>query len=108
MITKMVEILDRATCISAIAIKAASEDPIERFHFRRCGFGEDFPLIILLTLDPVRVQYGPYNWDTSSRTMRAAHQYIEDNFDNLLPGAVVDVEYILGETKEPKTSERIR
>jgi hypothetical protein len=38
--------------------------------------------------------------------MPLAHQHIEQNWDLLNDGDVVDVEYILGETSEPKRSER--
>ena len=38
--------------------------------------------------------------------MTAAHQHIIENFDEIEHGGLVDVEFILGETEEPKTSER--
>jgi len=38
--------------------------------------------------------------------MLKAHEYIEKCFDELESGAVVDVEYILGETNKMKQSER--
>jgi len=38
--------------------------------------------------------------------MTVAHAYIEKNFHNLNSGDVIDVEFILGETDKPKTSER--
>ena len=37
--------------------------------------------------------------DTGTRTMFEAHRHIQENF------AVIDVEYILGETAKPKRSE---
>lgn len=40
--------------------------------------------------------------------MVEAHRYIESYFDKLNSGDVIDVEHILGETKEPKVSERLR
>lgn len=39
--------------------------------------------------------------------MCVAHQFIEDHFDELNDGEVVDVQFILGETKVPKVSESI-
>jgi hypothetical protein len=51
-----------------------------------------------------RSAYDPYDWN--DRTMQTAHNYIAKNFDDLSNGDVVDVEYILEETDEPKISER--
>ena len=45
-------------------------------------------------------------WDCSSRTMQVAHLYIEEHFAKLNSGDVVDVEFIMGLTKQPKISER--
>jgi hypothetical protein len=39
--------------------------------------------------------------------MQAAHQWIEGHFHKLESGAVVDVEFILGETTEPKPGEML-
>jgi len=39
------------------------------------------------------------------RTMCVACDYIGTHFDDLKEGAVIDVEFILGETKEPKVPE---
>ena len=36
-----------------------------------------------------------------------AHHYIQEHFDELHDGDVVDVEFILGETKAPKVSESV-
>jgi hypothetical protein len=38
--------------------------------------------------------------------MVEAHRYIEENWNALSDGDVIDVEFILGETKEKKISER--
>jgi len=38
--------------------------------------------------------------------MLNAHKYIKEHWDELRSGSVVDVEFILGESKEPKASER--
>ena len=50
--------------------------------------------------------YDPFAWGSDTRTYQVAHQYIIDHFDELESGAVVDVEFILKETTEPKKSER--
>jgi hypothetical protein len=56
---------------------------------------------------PNRAAYDAYEWPGDVRTFRAAHLYVEEHFDEIEDGAVVDVEFILGETAEPKVSERI-
>jgi hypothetical protein len=38
--------------------------------------------------------------------MKTAHAYIEEKWDELGSGVVIDVEYILGETRTYKASER--
>jgi len=102
---KVLEILDRATYIPVIATECYSENPVEQRHFRRCGFGTLPKLIMVTRLNDGKTQYSPYNWDNGSRTMAQAHAYIEEHFDELQPGDVVDVEYILGETKTKKQSD---
>jgi hypothetical protein len=61
--------------------------------------------VVLWQLQGGRCTYDPYGWPATSRTMRLAHQHILDHFDDLESGAVVDVEYILGLTSEPRVSE---
>lgn len=46
----------------------------------------------------------PFDWN--DRTMHTAHEWITKHFHTLKNGDVVDVEFILGETKVPKRSER--
>lgn len=46
----------------------------------------------------------PADW--GNRTMRVAHEYIQANFARLPDCAVIDVQYILHETTEPKVSQR--
>lgn len=38
--------------------------------------------------------------------MTVAHKNIEEQFDHLESGSVIDVEFILGQTPAPKKSER--
>jgi hypothetical protein len=50
--------------------------------------------------------YDPYSWAGGARTMPTAHDYITKNFDTLKSGAVIDVEFITGETNTPRPSDR--
>lgn len=99
---KMVEIRDAATRIAAIAIKTQGETLKEHQLFRMEGFGESS--VLLIRPEQQKMCYDPLLWD-NRRTMTTAHRYIQEHFDELPDAAVVDVEYILGESETPKTSE---
>lgn len=100
MTTKLFEIRDRATFISAMAIQVSGADG---YLMRRAGF--ESPMVYLVALATERCCYDPYNW--GNRTMNAAHLFIAEHFDELHDGAVVDVEFILGESSAPKVSEQV-
>ena len=106
---KAVEIRDSMTFIPAIAIKVLPANEGQRYLLRRAGYGFESPQIIL-----TRIAGGngmatcdPYDWGGGTRTMTAAHEWLREHFDEIEDGAVVDVEFILGETKKPKLSERV-
>lgn len=115
MVTKLFEVRDEGTNISAIAIKLGGEkslsengilahggwgtDPIERYD-------NEYVILIPITGGVHVANHDPFNWD-GPRTLREAHWYIKENFDELSSGDVVDVQYILGETTHLKTSENL-
>ncbi len=99
--TKLIEIRDAATFIPALAIQVSGADG---YLLRRAGFG-DHPCVYLVKLATQDAKYDPYDWD--NRTMTAAHEHIENNFELLADGEVVDVQFILGETATKKLSEEI-
>jgi hypothetical protein len=107
---KIFEIRDRGTFIPALAIKLKSDDnPKEHYLLRRAGLDEDGSYTIaLLKLQTGECELDRYEWNGAPtvRTMPEAHKYIEEHFDDLGTGAVIDVEFILGETKTPKLSEQ--
>jgi len=47
----------------------------------------------------------PYDWICN--TWRVAHSYIEEHWEELKSGDVVDVEFIMGLRSEAKKSERL-
>lgn len=113
MLIKVLEIRDRATCFSAMAIKMVPEAyhatslvdgvdwiQIQTAHLERNGYGFDYPCVMMCNLRGGKALYDHYEW--GDRTCYVAHKYIEKNFDTLKEGDVVDVEYILGETTQPK------
>ena len=100
--TKLVEIRDRGTLVPALALRVSGRDG---WLFQRAGFG-DQPLVYLIMLATEQCQYDPYHWD-NRRTMGNAHHWIAEHWEELTSGAVVDVEFILGETAQPKRSEQL-
>ena len=110
MICKMLEIRDRATFIPAMAIRLCPACEADRRLLARAGFTTEAETqaeyVLLLRFNPEAMQYDPYKWVPSgSRTMTVAHRHILQHFDDLRDGAVVDVEYLLGESLVPKVSE---
>lgn len=102
---KMFEIRDRGTRIPVIAIKTHGDTPQEHSHFRSAGWGTD-SVIVVKHNGGTQVAHDPFKWrEDGTRTMFEAHRHIQENFDTLENFAVIDVEYILGETAKPKASE---
>jgi hypothetical protein len=119
-VTKLFEIRDRATFMPMMAVRLVptvqDADTFDRelWILRRAGYAVlqlqaepdgCLPYVILCKLDGVQAHYDPFDWD-NSRT-REVHDYIIKNWWDLHSGAVIDIEYILGETTEPKVSEQV-
>ena len=109
MLAKAFEIRDSRTFIPCIAICLSPANESEEYLAARVGFGitqeAQVGFVILLKMTGNMQTSDPNAW--GCRTMTTAHKYIRDNFEKLESGAVIDVQFILGETKEPKESERI-
>lgn len=108
---KLFELRDRATFIPVMAIHIDGNcTDQENWLLWRSGYGngEDRNYVYLINLQTGEGQYDPYKWGYCSRTMRESHRYIEEHFDKLQTGDVIDVEYILGESATKKTTERYR
>ncbi len=101
---KCLEVRDSMTFIPVVALNTAPENEGQRYLLRRAGYGQEGDTVILVNLSDCRGANDPYEWN--SRTMGSAHIYIEEHWAELNDGDVVDVEFILGETTEPKKSER--
>jgi hypothetical protein len=101
---KLFEVRDRLTFIPVLAVKLGPSTDQEDYLVRRCAHSYDRVLLTWVTMETTH--YDSNQWE-GSRTLREAHRFIQVNFEVLEPGAVVDVEYILGETEEPKQSEAI-
>lgn len=100
MITKLLEIRDEGTCISALAIKMSSRNPIEVTYLWREGYPRDGHGVVLMKLSNQKATSDPYEWPDlggGRRTMPVAHLHIIEHFDELKDGDVVDVRVVLGE-----------
>ncbi len=106
---KCFELRDRGTFIPVICIRPVPENEAQRYLLRRDGYAgnEGERCIIMIDAQCRGVAYDPYEWTRDARTKGRAHLYIEENWPKLKDGDVIDVQYIIGETKEPKKSERI-
>lgn len=103
MIVKSVEIRDANTFIPALAMRMRPEGEKQRYLLGCVGLQADAWQVLLVKLSSAESRMDAYGWD--SRTMKAAHRHIVDHWDELEDGAVVDVQFILGETQEPKRSQ---
>jgi hypothetical protein len=108
--SKTFEIRDANTFIPVLATKLSPANERDRYLFARAGYGvTSFEQSSYILLCRIYGGGGPcqsdhYEW--GNRTLTYAHRFIEENFDALITGAVIDVEFILGERTEPKKSEQ--
>lgn len=99
--TKIFEVRDRATFIPVMAIAMLGTNDAQARLLKAAGFPSySPPLITIARLDGGDSNYDPYKW--GDRTMHTAHKHIEANFDTLVDGDVIDIEFILGETSTKK------
>lgn len=122
---KALEVRDRGTFIALLAVDMNPTDltdklgpngadyaglvhDAQRYLLRRCGYPCDGrPNVLVTRLDGNgHATNDPYGWKDGCRTFPVAHQWIIDNWAALSDGDVVDVQFILGETKVKKLSER--
>ena len=99
---KFFEIRDRMTCIPVLGVNMSTEQEpltdVERAFLHHAGYGP-FRTILLCRLGSGpfegRCDHDPYAWN--DRTMARAHQYIEEQWEQLKEGDVVSVEHLKGE-----------
>lgn len=102
---KCLEVRDEGTFMPVICIKPIPENEYQRWLLRRDGYSGNASESCVIVIKPQcnGVSYDSYSW--GDRTMNVAHAYIERNWETLLDGEVIDVQYILGETSTKKISE---
>ena len=109
--TKILEIRDRATFFLVLCVDMNPDDPgdlwtlYQRKALRTYGFPCDNEPNILMThlRGDDHATNDPYHW--GDRTKKTAHNFIIQHWNELQEGDVIDVEFILGETKEKKISQ---
>jgi len=120
---KLIEIRDRGTFIPAIAIRVepypepypgttqlmtSTKDLIaeaESYLLRRAGYSSGLPCVLFTRLDcDGPINFESYDW--GDRTYQTIHNHLEMNWGLVISGDVLDVEFLLKETTEPKVSER--
>lgn len=109
---KAFEIRDRMTFIPVIAVRLNPADMAERYLISRAGFGDSGNVqkqfVYLIHVERRLAHWDPRSWtNDGTRTMAVAHEHMGREWDQLPSGAVIDVEYILGETAAAKPSERL-
>ena len=108
MITKVFEVRDSMTFIPVIATSTFMPPDEEAYLIGRAGFNlYGSPFVLVTRLTDQETAASPSAWRSGTRTMPVAHEYIAKHFHELETGAVIDVEYILGERDSPKQSERL-
>lgn len=107
---KMFEVRDAHTYIPVLAVKMEPTCEADRHLLARSGYGL-MPAVQAQYIQLTQVYGGhgrslcdPYEW--GGRTMPTAHKFIIEQFDTLENGAVVDVQFILGEVPAPCRSAR--
>jgi hypothetical protein len=105
---KCLEIRDAGTFVPVICLRPVPDNEAQRYLLRRDGYtdNEDEHCIIYIDAQCRGVAYDCYDWPANPRTHSIAHHYITEHWHELADGDVIDVEFILGETKERKISER--
>lgn len=96
---KIFEVRDRMTFLPLVAVKV-KHTPQEGHMLIRTGWIDEEPIFIF-DLQAEHVHFECYD-----RTRGVALKYIKDNWDTLVGGEVIDIEFLLGETTEKQRSER--
>jgi hypothetical protein len=107
--TKLFEVRAVATCMPIMAVKLDAVNEAEAWLLGMSGYGfnpmkwKDYIFVFPIEREGKAVT-DPYKQDCSE--LHTAHQYINEHFDELEHGAVIDTDFILGRTESPVESDR--
>lgn len=112
MISKTFEIRDVGTFMPVLAVKLQPGNDNDRYLLARSGYGtsptEQASYVMVWRLEGGGNSLATTDiYDSSSDTMRIAHQHIIENFEALESGSVICCEFITGRRAAPKLSERV-
>ena len=104
---KMLEVRDSMTCMPCLAVSFHTDNPDDAHLMWRSGWGHygNGEVLVMFPSCDKEARIDPMTWPQTSRTRRIAHEYIVRHFNDLAPGDVVDVQFILGETTVKKEKE---
>jgi len=106
---KLLEVRDDGTTVPVLALATDGTDlsVAERWPWNRAGYSVGYPYVLLARIDggAGEITCDPHGWEVG-RTLIVAHRHIKEHFAEIEPGAVIDVEFILGERAAPKVPER--
>ena len=108
---KLIEVRDVGTTLSILFIRLSAGSVSESFLLSRVGYGRR-PQEYIVAIDlihPLRIWLNPFETRMATqgaRTLYSAHEEMTRNWEKYNSGDVLDVQYVLGETRHPKTSER--
>lgn len=99
---KLIEIRDSDTMIPAIAIKLGARNEAEVFLLDQAGYGDPIEAgryTLLARIDGSAdrsLEFDAKEWAfKGSRTMEIAHRHLDEHWDEIKSGDIVDVEYLL-------------
>jgi hypothetical protein len=111
---KLLEIRDAATFIPIIALRPGARNEAERYLLGMAGYGtsdrshSEYVLVGELSGGDGRLNCDPFKWeDEHNHTLFYAHKWLDDHWDEIQSGDVLDVEYVRGLTGSPKRSQRL-
>lgn len=104
MASKYFEVRDCGTLIPVIATQLDHHNPIVRRAGFNAGFGPSSQMHVIVTALASLKTYHAQGY-IEGRTMSVAAHHIAAKWNDLTCGQVVDVEFILGESNAPKTSD---
>lgn len=111
--SKLFELRDTGTFLPVIAIRLEPTNVEDRYLLAITGYGlkieSQRKYILMGKLSTANLKCSPNEHEgyPTVRTLPMAHQHILKHWEELKSGDVIDVEFILGETKEPKVSQRL-
>lgn len=83
---KRIELRDRSACIPCLAIEISAADG---YLAQRAGYGSS-PCVLFGRMTGGEFSYDPSTW--GDHVFSTAHRFLQENFDEVEDGQVVDVE----------------